>query len=131
VISLGQWVVLLRRPRPARTWILVCACGGAIAWWTANALFPPIYALALGFLRHTIMLDLHGVDFLIAAMIAGGTAGYLGGALAGSAQWLLLRRLSPDTVGWIVALAVGWSIMWAVGAGILATIAFQSPIIIN
>jgi hypothetical protein len=131
VIGFAQWMLLPQRLRPARTWILASACGGAIAWWAANILFIPIQDLIIGFLRRTSRLNIGMADIFIAALVAGSTVGYLGGVIAGGVQWFSLRRVSPWTIWWIIVSAIGWSSMWAIGAVVLALLALQSPIIVN
>jgi hypothetical protein len=131
VVGFVQWMLLPHRLRPARIWLLASVCGGAIAWWAATSLFTPIQHFTIVLLRGTFGLAIGRADILIAALVAGSAVGYLGGAIAGSIQWLILRRVARWTIGWIIINAIGWSSMWAVGALVLAIIALQSPIIVN
>jgi hypothetical protein len=131
VIGLAQSMLVSDRLRPAHSWILASASGGAIAWWLANLLFLPIQALIIDLLRDTSLPSIGMADSVIAALVAGSSAGYLGGAIASGVQWLVLRRGSRWMMWWIIVSAIGWSSMWAIGAVVIAVIALQSPLIVN
>jgi NhaP-type Na+/H+ or K+/H+ antiporter len=55
-------------------------------------------------------------------------SGLIGGAVVGTAQWLLLHRRLPHAFWWIAATAIGWAIGWAIG-GAVAIAAFYQVMI--
>ena len=78
-----QWLVLKQRIGRAGRWILASAAGWAVGWAIAFAFIPA----ELGFL-----------------------SGFVIGAAAGTAQWLVLRKEVHWAGWWIVVSTLAWTI---------------------
>jgi hypothetical protein len=113
-LATGQWL-LLRRRLPMlrwRTWALMTAIGGALAWMLGMALGgrgpaePSLWLLA--------------VVFVLSGLVFGG--------LLGLFQYFELRRHIPRGSRWIAANAVGWMLGLAAVYGATALLDESSPL---
>jgi len=93
VVGGAQWLVLRRliRSFPVWKWLLVNGVAGPLAFILGFAVSNPGGA---------------GSSVLVYA-----TGGFIGGAVLGAAQWLILRRYFKRASLWIAAQAVAWGIV--------------------
>jgi hypothetical protein len=94
-IGFGQWLVLRAHGGWARGWTLVSTLGGLGGFLLGFMLAPA------GWMGGVV----HGL--------------VLGGGL-GIAQWVILRRVKPRAIWWVVVSSVSYGIAWGAGVGVLA-----------
>ena len=118
-IGICQWIILHRQLSRINGWIGVTMAGWVIGWtitlWGTGFTEQFFSALPIGWATgptEPVEQGALNLFLSIAALI-------VGGAVVGTAQWLLLRRNVKRAGWWILAAAIGWVITAGAGIGVV------------
>lgn len=103
-MGLVQWIILRRRVRRADGWILLTAVSWAMGWAVTWTLWDTRFLFA----SPSGVVD----EPYITGQIFSLAAPFVGGAIVGLGQWLLLRHNVQRAGWWIPATAVSWGIAY-------------------